>query len=138
MPKGVYPHTKTQGFQKGHKLFGSRPFQKGISNVKHGLWYHPLYRTWQRMMQRCYNPKIWEYKDYGAKGVTVWEPWHDLSIFVFAIPALLGDRPERYTLDRVNPHEGYYEWNVRWGDWKTQGRNKRNRIPDFLSQCGEH
>lgn len=33
------------------------------------------------MMRRCYNPKSVSYKDYGAKGISVCEEWHDREKF---------------------------------------------------------
>jgi hypothetical protein len=90
------------------------------------------------MHHRCTNPKNGSYKDYGAKGIAVWETWKNIEAFIFGIEALLGPRPEGYTLDRINPHEGYYEWNVRWADRKTQEKNKQTMVSNFYSQCGEH
>jgi hypothetical protein len=128
-------------FQKGHKP--SHGFQKGNTiglrgNFKHGLYPHHLYHGWHTMMQRCYNPKAHGYKDYGGKGIEVWEPWHNVRNFIFGIMSLLGDRPVGYSMDRVNPHEGYNEWNVRWSDKKTQTENTRKNTTNFYIQCGEH
>jgi hypothetical protein len=43
------------------------------------LTYHeshtPEYRAWNMMMQRCYNPRIRVFKDYGARGIKVCEDW---------------------------------------------------------------
>jgi hypothetical protein len=36
-------------------------------------------------MARCYNPKNPNYKQYGAKGVTVDERWHDFRQFVYDV-----------------------------------------------------
>lgn len=33
------------------------------------------------MMRRCYNPNSIAYKDYGAKGIKVYEPWHNRETF---------------------------------------------------------
>lgn len=45
--------------------------------VEHGMSYHPLYRKWQDMIQRCYNPNDQKYPWYGAKGVTVCGEWKE-------------------------------------------------------------
>ena len=42
---------------------------------KHNLIKHPLYRKWQDMKKRCYNPKVDRYKNYGALGIKVCEDW---------------------------------------------------------------
>ena len=90
------------------------------------------------MMQRCYNLNARNYNGYGKRGVTIWEPWHNRTAFIFGLLALLGERPENHTLDRINPHDGYFPWNVRWADKETQNANRRKRIPDYFIQCGEH
>ena len=41
----------------------------------HGLAGTPLYKKWYSMINRCYNPKCRNYKNYGARGVTVCEEW---------------------------------------------------------------
>jgi len=39
------------------------------------------YLYWQRMLRRCYDPKCADYKDYGAKGITVCKEWHNFQNF---------------------------------------------------------
>ena len=34
-----------------------------------------LYKTWSNMKQRCTNPKLPRYKDYGARGIMVCREW---------------------------------------------------------------
>lgn len=43
---------------------------------------HPLYQRWRTMMNRCYKENDVNYKNYGAKGITVHEQWHDFWNFV--------------------------------------------------------
>ncbi|RDY26798.1 hypothetical protein CHL78_012060 [Romboutsia weinsteinii] len=49
---------------------------------------HPLYTTWLRLLDRCYNTKHNKYHLYGAKGVTVCEEWHSFSNFVYDITGM--------------------------------------------------
>lgn len=42
---------------------------------------HPLKKTWEGMMARCYDPKSIGYKDYGARGVFVCDDWLEFSKF---------------------------------------------------------
>ena len=35
----------------------------------HGLIKHPLYRKWQDMLNRCRNPKVHRYQNYGGRGI---------------------------------------------------------------------
>lgn len=43
----------------------------------HGLSRHPLYRVWQDIKRRCYDPKFSPYNYYGGQGVTVCQDWLD-------------------------------------------------------------
>jgi hypothetical protein len=120
---------------------GSCPIKRGraCSSYKHGLSSHPLIDSFRNMMGRCYNPEHGDYRNYGGSGIDVYAPWRDdKAAFIFGVLALLGDRPVGYSLDRRNPHEGYYPWNVRWADAKTQKLNSRDRVSNFFSLEGEH
>lgn len=86
---------------------------------------HILARTHKSMMNRCYLTSTAKFKRYGARGISVWEPWHDRITFCFAIDALLGPRPEGHTLDRIDNNGDYAEWNVRWATAKQQAENRR-------------
>jgi hypothetical protein len=128
-------------FKKGHVTLGIKERnKKNPPNYRHGLRGHYLYKTHCAMMSRCYNSKVREYKDYGgaAPAVTVWEPWHERAVFFRGIQTLIGSRPEGMTLDRINPWDGYYPWNVRWADRKTQNNNHRRNVPEYYWPCGEH
>lgn len=45
------------------------------SHYKHGKCDHPIYKSWRRMLTRCYYKKAREYRYYGAKGVSVCDEW---------------------------------------------------------------
>ena len=87
---------------------------------------HYLYETWHGMMARCYNENASGYPHYGGRGITVCEWWHDSDVFLEFCDVVLGERPEGYTLDRINNDKGYFPENVRWADKKTQQNNRRN------------
>lgn len=89
--------------------------------TKHGAGTDPLYQTWYQMMQRCYNEKHKSYPDYGGRGITVSEDWHDPSRFI----ADMGTRPEGHTLERRDNAEGYSAANCRWATPKEQQLNTR-------------
>ena len=72
------------------------------------------------MMARCYREASKDYKNYGARGIRVHKPWHDVRQFVADIEADIGPRPEgryasgwsRYTLDRIDNDLGYFPGNI--------------------------
>lgn len=85
---------------------------------------HPLYRTWCKMKERCYNPRHDAYRYYGALGVTVCDRWrHDFAVFL----ADVGDRPtSRHSLDRIDGSKGYEPGNCRWATQTEQCRNRKD------------
>ena len=42
-----------------------------------GRTFHPLYKTYTGMKQRCYNPNHKNYADYGGRGILVCPEWLD-------------------------------------------------------------
>ena len=38
---------------------------------------HRLYSTWNSMKQRCSNPNLKEYKNYGGRGIKVCSEWEE-------------------------------------------------------------
>jgi hypothetical protein len=92
--------------------------------VSHGLSGTRAYITWDKMIQRCHNPKHNRYHIYGGRGIVVCDEWRS-SFAVFYRD--LGDRPDGYTLDRIDPDKGYCKDNCRWASVSEQNANKRWR-----------
>jgi hypothetical protein len=86
---------------------------------------HPLYETWRSMRYRCKNPNNSDYKNYGAKGISVCEEW-DKSFDAFVSD--MGSKPEGYSLDRINPLGNYEKNNCRWASKCKQADNKASTI----------
>jgi len=84
-----------------------------------------LYVTHQNMMKRCYNFNDPSFANYGGRGIEVWAPWHNRTVFAEDIIQYLGFRPEGHSLDRIDNNGNYEPRNVRWASMKTQTNNTR-------------
>jgi hypothetical protein len=98
----------------------------------HGDVYSPEWRAWCTMRRRCNDPNIWNYKNYGGRGITVCERWLTYANFL----ADMGRRPTpKHTIDRIDNDTGYSPDNCRWATAVEQQRN--NRRTHFLTYNGQ-
>ena len=117
---------KTTYFSKvKNGLIKSCGCQKG--NRTHGLHDCRLYRIWQAMKSRCFNPNTPNYKYYGGKGVVVCEQWvNDFQSFYDW--AMEHGYSEELTIDRMNVEGNYEPTNCRWVTMKEQCNKNNSRI----------
>lgn len=93
--------------------------------VKHGLSYHPLYKLWSNIKDRCYSIKDRNYIHYGARGIELYDPWkHDVKKFIEDILAEIGPKTPEMCLDRIDANDNYRPGNIRW---VTPAENASNR-----------
>lgn len=91
------------------------------------------YGVWNHMIQRCHNPNSSGYKDYGARGIRVFQEWRDSFPAFFKA---VGERPSpEHSLERKDNNLGYFPGNVEWATKKKQMANRRNTV--FVDLDGE-
>lgn len=95
-------------------------------NVKHGGGGTRLYGIWKNMLRRCENLNSKQYRHYGARGISVCEPWHKFENF--RDWALSSGYNDMLTIDRADNDQGYGPDNCRWVTQKVQCNNKRNNV----------
>lgn len=91
-----------------------------MSNLKHGMYGTPTYKSWSEMKSRCKNPNRSKSDCY--KNVSYCAEWESFECFLND----MGVRPEGTTLDRINPYGNYEPSNCRWADFITQENNRTN------------
>lgn len=86
-----------------------------------------LYRVWNAIKNRCYNPNQKSYKDYGAKGIVICDDWsHDFQSFFDW--AMQSGYKEGLTIERSDVNGNYEPSNCRWIPFVEQARNKTNNV----------
>lgn len=94
------------------------------TNTKHGHSRTRLYHTWQHIVQRCENKNDKDYSNYGGRGVSVYDKWHDFE--EFRNWSLNNGYNDNLSIDRKDVNADYSPENCRWTDSIVQQNNKRN------------
>jgi hypothetical protein len=110
-----------------------RRFVHGHNAVQHGCAGTPEWIAWNHIIQRCTNPNCREWRNYGARGITICSEWrHDFPAFL----AHIGHRPtSKHSIERIHNDGNYEPGNVCWATQREQTRNtRRNLLITFNGQ----
>lgn len=121
--KMVTGHTKSCGC-----LIGEASSRRAIHRQSNS----PTYWSWGNMLRRCNDPKSIAFENYGGRGIKVCERWMKFENFY----ADMGEKPDGYSIDRINNDGNYEPSNCRWADRKTQNNNCRSNLI-FTDKDGE-
>lgn len=95
--------------------------------IKHSLINHKLYRKWQDMLNRCRNPKVDRYKNYGGRGIKVCNEW-TTSFKDYYDWCISNGWSEGLQVDRIDVNGNYEPNNCRIVKPVEQGFNKQNTV----------
>lgn len=85
-----------------------------------------LYNIWRNMKARCNCKTNPRYKDYGARGISIYDEWGNFENFYKW--AMFNGYNENLTIDRINVNKNYEPNNCRWIPLSKQAYNKRDSL----------
>jgi len=117
--KWVYRHSLTSG----NSTHSPRYPRTGIEG------YQQVFTRWAAIRRRCHKRGSNAYHNYGARGISLSDEFHDPRTFAAYVATLPGfDNFSRLQIDRIDNDKGYERGNLRLVSRSTNNLNKRNTI----------
>src|SRR3990167_4026413 len=98
-----------------YKWLSGRPRTHGFSKTR-------FYSVWRSMIQRCENPNIRFYNNYGGRGIKVCEGWGKFENFK---ADMFPTYREGLSIDRIDNGGNYEPSNCKWSTRTEQNLNRR-------------
>ena len=92
-----------------------------------------IFKIYQGMIQRCYNPNNKNFKDYGGKGIGICEDWLN-NPKSFEDWAISHGYENDLTIDRIDSNKNYCPDNCQW---ITLEENSRRANANFIEVDGK-
>lgn len=87
------------------------------------------YRAYIRMLHRCHNERYQDYKNYGARGISVCAEWQGQDGFENFLNHIGPPPSDKHSIDRYPDNDGNYApGNVRWALAGDQSNNRRDNV----------
>lgn len=118
----------------GEFMSRTGPDHPGYINGHHS---DPLYKRWQQIKQRCFNPKDARFAHYGAMGITMCDEWKNNYDAFKEWSLSHGFRPE-LVIDRIDTYGSYCPENCRWITPAENTRNTKTNVYytiDGVTKC---
>lgn len=119
------PHVDFESLQTGSVAGAKRCGSRAHPGTR-------LRQTHRDMLRRCYDLCNKGYTNYGGRGIRVCDRWRESFDNFYAD---MGDRPDGFTLERIDVNGNYEPSNCRWASWEEQHNNRRNNT--LLTYKGE-
>lgn len=95
----------------------------------HGKSRNRVFKIWQGMKARCYNPNNKAYHEYGGRGIKLCDEWQDSTKFIeWALANGFDENKtgEECSIERIDVNGDYEPSNCTWVTKQRQARNKQN------------